>query len=144
MVKVEIIKEAKRSDGLWRCALAMFYRSVLQVCQYFGSKIVRPKGYSAVAFSKLSVPSGLRILRAFSRNGNSGRISDSGGKNKGIRDAGITADIRMLWPWSAIVCLGCCLSRQMSRHMSRHLNRHLSRHLSSHLHTCILGTLAYL
>ena len=26
--------------------------------------------------------------------------------NKGIRDAGSTADIRMLWPWSALVCLG--------------------------------------
>ena len=28
------------------------------------------------------------------------------GINKGIRDAGSTADIRMLWPWSALVCLG--------------------------------------
>ena len=28
------------------------------------------------------------------------------GENKGIRDAGSTADIRMLWPWSALVCLG--------------------------------------
>ena len=28
------------------------------------------------------------------------------GANKGIRDAGRTADIRMLWPWSALVCLG--------------------------------------
>ena len=27
-------------------------------------------------------------------------------KNKGIGDAGSTADIRMLWPWSALVCLG--------------------------------------
>ena len=27
-------------------------------------------------------------------------------KKKGIRDAGSTADIRMLWPWSALVCLG--------------------------------------
>ena len=27
-------------------------------------------------------------------------------ENKGIRDAGSTADIRMLWPWSALVCLG--------------------------------------
>ena len=26
--------------------------------------------------------------------------------NKGIGDAGSTADIRMLWPWSALVCLG--------------------------------------
>ena len=26
--------------------------------------------------------------------------------NKGIRDAGSTADIRMLWPWSALICLG--------------------------------------
>ena len=26
--------------------------------------------------------------------------------NKGIKDAGSTADIRMLWPWSALVCLG--------------------------------------
>ena len=30
-------------------------------------------------------------------------------ENKGIGDAGSTADIRMLClPWSAIVCLGCC------------------------------------
>ena len=34
------------------------------------------------------------------------------GSNKGIGDAGSTADLRMLWsasyclPWSAIVCLG--------------------------------------
>ena len=27
-------------------------------------------------------------------------------QNKGIRDAGSTADIRMLLPWSALVCLG--------------------------------------
>ena len=26
--------------------------------------------------------------------------------NKGIGDAGSTADIRMLWPWSALVRLG--------------------------------------
>ena len=26
-------------------------------------------------------------------------------RNKGIGDAGSTADIRMLWPWSALVCL---------------------------------------
>ena len=26
--------------------------------------------------------------------------------NKGIGDAGSTADISMLWPWSALVCLG--------------------------------------
>ena len=27
-------------------------------------------------------------------------------RNKGIGYAGSTADIRMLWPWSALVCLG--------------------------------------
>ena len=33
-------------------------------------------------------------------------VSSGHHSNKGIRDAGSTADIRMLWPWSALVCLG--------------------------------------
>ena len=65
---------------------------------------------SAINWRSYNIQAALRWVHPLSpdnnielqTNNNSHQIET----NKGIRDAGSTADIRMLWPWSALVCLG--------------------------------------